>query len=69
MASLPQDTKFALGYIHPSGGHVVNAKIGTFGLYFTDNQATFFSMRRSLFLTPPSNARNFMVWTMYDPRW
>jgi hypothetical protein len=64
MRGWPSTTKFVIAVDWAGGGgHVFNGRIGTFGLYFMDNQRKivlpFFSL--------PSQAKAATVWIVYTP--
>jgi RHS repeat-associated protein len=68
MTAAPKGTKFAIYHGWSQGGaHYVNGRVGTFGLYFIDNQRTLGSFRP--YFNLPSNAVNVHVWTVYSPTW
>jgi len=64
MQGWPKTTKFVIALDWAGGGgHVINGRIGTFGLYFMDNQRKivlpFFSL--------PSQAKSATVWIVFTP--
>jgi RHS repeat-associated protein len=70
MRGLPKTTKFAI-WLDPAAGateaHMINGRIGTFGLYFTDYQNAIAKEIALPFFSLPSNARSATVWVVYTP--
>lgn len=67
MAGWPKGTKFVVAYSRTTGGmgHVINGRIGTFGLYFIDNQPLLGGLRPFFRLEP--TATGIYVFTVYVP--
>jgi RHS repeat-associated protein len=67
MTGFPEGTKFVLVYTQTAVSHAINARVGSFGLYYTDNQAFLGGLRVSFSL--PSAAQVVHVFTAYNPWW